>query len=306
MPFQPFSKNFAHVSALSPDPRIQVFRSFFSAPGEFDNMSVDAYVIMTERFVVFCDTLLCPADMQQVCKILEGQMRDRQLLVINSHADWDHVWGNHYLSEQFAPVIIGQEHCRTRLLSDAEAQIVSEYQEKFPIFRPVVLVPPGLTFRDSLTIQGGDLTLELFSAPGHQPDQSVLWIPEISVLLAFDAVEYPFPGIGSPELVAEMFHSLERLQKLQAATILYSHGSNRAPGLIERNLHYLHEIERRSRALLARQAVNAEQLTDPAQLIGYPYAEVVADVQEPIDHTYYEDTHTENIRHILRWLLTIA
>jgi glyoxylase-like metal-dependent hydrolase (beta-lactamase superfamily II) len=229
---------------------------------------------------------------------------EKQLLVINSHADWDHVWGTRYLVEHYTPTIIAHEHCRARLLSAEEEHLLREYQEKFSVFRPAVLVPPTVTFRNTLTIHGGDLTLELFPAPGHQPDLIGLWIPEIKLLLAFDALEYPLPGIGSPELVPAMFRSIERFQELQPAHVLCSHRDNSSsPTLIAQNLSYLREIEQRSQALLARQQITEEQLADPAHLIGYPYAEARAHVQSTIDDGYYEMTHAENIRCILRWLL---
>jgi len=302
-----FLKSFAGVTDLSPDARVQVFRSFFSAPGEFDNLSVDAYVVITERCVVFCDTLLCPEDMRLVCEALSDDvMKGKQLLVIYSHADWDHVWGTHYLLERYTPVIIGHEHCRTRLLSVEEKRLLHEYQENFAVFRPVVLVPPAITFRDGLNIYGGDLTLELFSAPGHQMDQIAGWIPEIQLLLAFDALEYPLPGIGAPELVLDMFRTLERFRELQPTCVLCSHGNMASPLLIEQNSRYLREIESRSRALLARQLVSEDEMAEPAQLIGYSYAEATGVVREQIDHVYYEYTHAENIRCMLRWLLSMA
>ncbi|HTK11002.1 MAG TPA: MBL fold metallo-hydrolase [Ktedonobacteraceae bacterium] len=299
-----FTKDFSTVSGVSPDARVQIFRAHFSAPGEFEAMAVDAYAIHTERALVLCDTLLCPDDMQRVCSASGVDRTEKQLLVINSHADWDHVWGTHYLVEHYAPTIIAHEYCRTRLLSDEEKHLLREYQEKFSVFHSVILVPPKVTFRDTLTIYGGDLTLELFPAPGHQPDQIALWIPEIRLLLAFDALEYPLPGIGSPELVPAMFRSIERFQELQPAHVLCSHRENSSsPALITQNLSYLRQIEQRSRALLARQQITEEDLSDPARLIGYPYAEARAHVQSRIDDGYYEMTHAENIRCILRYCL---
>ena len=299
----PYHKDFTTVPQLAPDPRIHIFRSLFNAPGEFEDLNVDAYALVTQRFVILCDTLLCPEDMEQVCNYLSRTIAGRQMLVINSHADWDHVWGTDYLEKHYDPTIIGHEHCRTRLLSQEETEILLDYQKRFAIFRSVVLKPPTLTFRDGLTIYGGDLTLELFPAPGHQYDHIAAWIPEIKLMLAFDALEYPLPGIGSPELVPAMFATLEHFQRLQPDHILCSHGDTSSPTLIAENLDYLRKIEQRSRDLLAQQSTIEEHLNDPAALIRYPYTEAVAHVHKPIDHAYYSYTHAENIRCILRWLI---
>ena len=47
----------------------------------------------------------------------------------------------------------------------------------------VRLTPPTITFEDRLWIDGGDLALELFSTPGHQPDHISVWIPQIGMAL---------------------------------------------------------------------------------------------------------------------------
>lgn len=298
-----FTKDFAEISGVSPDARVRIFRSYFSAEGEFDNLAVDAYAIQMEHAIVICDTLLCPDDMRRLGSTPGVNLAEKSLVVINSHADWDHIWGTRYLVEQYAPMVIAHEHCRTRMLSSEEKNLLETYQEKFDVFRPALLVPPTVTFHDTLTIHGGDLTLELFSVPGHQPDQIALWIPEIRLLLAFDALEYPLPGIGTPELVPAMFRSLERFQELQPEHVLCSHNEDsNSPSLIARNFNYLRLIEQRSKTVLAERPVSEEQMDDPAALIGYPYAEARAHVQGTIDDDYYEMTHAENIRCILQWL----
>ncbi len=74
------------VSGLPIDPRIRVFRRLFSAQGEFDELQVDAYGITTERFIIICDTLLCPEDGQFMLHTLQDKLAGRQLLVIERQA----------------------------------------------------------------------------------------------------------------------------------------------------------------------------------------------------------------------------
>ncbi len=94
----PISEGVFFVPEMSPDTRIRVFRRSLNLPGEFDEMEVDAYVIVTERFLVFLDTMLCPEDMAVVMQHVQNELPGRQLLVVNSHADWDHSWGNCYFT----------------------------------------------------------------------------------------------------------------------------------------------------------------------------------------------------------------
>lgn len=292
------------IPELSGDDRVRVFRSFFAAAGEFDGMEVDAYVVITDRYVVTLDTLLRPEDaaamMQEeyVRKALTG----RQVLVVNSHADWDHSWGNAYFTSVQAAPILAHDYCRTRLLSGEAKDELADYQQRYPIFSSVELVPPTLTFSQTCTIHGGDLTIELLPAPGHHADHIAAWIPELRLLLAFDAVEYPLPGLEGPKGVQPMFDTLERLQALQPRRVLCSHGNSSSPILIDENLAYLRQIERRSRALLATHTPTTGELEHASQLIGYPFDEVVPS-DEAIDRTYYTWAHEHNIRSIMERLM---
>jgi hypothetical protein len=58
------------VPKMSNDARVLVFRRSFmpsdTPPEKQDWLTVDAYVVVTDRYVVICDTLLCPEDMQLV------------------------------------------------------------------------------------------------------------------------------------------------------------------------------------------------------------------------------------------------
>src|SRR5947209_4453768 len=86
------------VPDMSTDARIRVFRRNLNLPGEFEVMEVDAYIIVTDRYIVLLDTMLCPEDMATVMQSVQDELAGRQVLVVNSHADWDHSWGNAYFT----------------------------------------------------------------------------------------------------------------------------------------------------------------------------------------------------------------
>ena len=289
---------------MSTDTRIQVFRRRLNLPGEFDEMEVDAYVVVTERFLVFLDTMLCPEDMAVVMQHVQNELPGRQLLVVNSHADWDHAWGNCYFSGEHAAPIIAQDHCYVRMQSDEALTELKDYRHRFPVFRNVQLVPPTITFSDHFTIHGGDLTIELIPAPGHHPDHIAAWIPELQLLLAFDAVEKPVPFMENAASVQPMFTTLERFLALQPERVLCSHGKSTSPALVKDNLAYLREIERRSRAFLQTQTPTNAELEHAATLIGYPFEEVIAGNSEPVDASFYSWAHDANVRHIVQWLMS--
>ena len=291
------------VPGASGDERVRVFRRVFDIAGEMEGMEVDAYIVMSGRYVVVLDTMLCPADVAGMMSFVADELPGREVLCVDSHADWDHVWGNAYFTGEHSAHIIAHDYCRTRLQSQEAADELAEFQQSYALFRDVRLVLPGVTFDRSMTIHGGDLTIELQSAPGHRPDQIVAWIPELRLLLAFDAVEKPLPLMDDPRCVPDMFTTLERLVILRPERVLCSHGKSTDPQLVAANLQYMREIERRSRLLLQRHRPAEEELEHASALIGYPFDEVIAGLVSQVDRTFYGQGHESNIRAVLSWLM---
>jgi glyoxylase-like metal-dependent hydrolase (beta-lactamase superfamily II) len=286
---------------------LHVFRRYFAAEGEFDGLEVDAYVVVSERYLVMCDTLLSPEDMAQMMEEVSSELHGRQLLVFNSHADWDHCWGNSYFSGSNTAPIIAHQHSVTRLRSAEAQETLEYYQQRYPQFAHVVLTEPTITFTDSLTIHGGDLDMQLLHAPGHHADHSAMWIPEMSLLLAFDAVEKPFPMIENADGVPAMLATLAQFLQLQPQRVLCSHGKSSSPDMINKNLAYLHEIEKRCRDLLSQQPASAIALEQIGAMLNYSFDEAIEQIMEQgegVDRTYYSEVHEHNIRCIWQWLIS--
>lgn len=292
--------NLFPVPEMSPDPRVHVFRRVFDAVGEYEGMEVDAYAVVTERYLVLLDTLLAPQDMASVMQMLQNEQTGRQLLVVNSHADWDHAWGNRYFTGEHAAPIIAHEHGFTRLQSTEAQTELTDFQNRYPLFQDVVLTPPTLTFTQTMTLRGGDLTLELFSAAGHHADHIAAWLPQLRLLLAFDAVESPFPILENAHSLGEMYLTLRYIISLQPQHVLCSHGKTTTLAVVERNLRYFQEIERRTHLLLQNHRPDASELEQAATLLQYPFTEAIAGTQGPIDQTFYSWAHDHNCRCVLQ------
>jgi glyoxylase-like metal-dependent hydrolase (beta-lactamase superfamily II) len=291
------------VPGMSDDERVHVFRRVFDVQGAFEGLEVDAYIVRSDRHTIVLDTMLFPDDVAAMMRQVGDSRAERAVLCVNSHADWDHAWGNAYFTGTNAIPIIAHDHCRERILSEAARQELEEFRRLEPLFQQTQLVAPTITFSQSLTIDGGDLTIELLTAPGHHLDEIVAWIPELRLLLAFDAVEYPFPIIDGPQGVPLMFATLERLIALEPRRILCSHGKKTDPQLIQANLAYLREIERCCRIYLGDERRSLEQVDTPAsQLIAFPFEEVIAGHQGEIDRAFYSQVHEENIEAVRRWI----
>ncbi|CAA9575118.1 MAG: hypothetical protein AVDCRST_MAG88-2744, partial [uncultured Thermomicrobiales bacterium] len=222
---------------------------------------------------------LNPRTAAAMLDIARGHLRDgRQLLVFNTHADWDHCWGNQLFVGPGAPApapIVASRLCAERFRAPEAGAYLRSMQEQEPArFGEVRLVAPTVLFDERLTIDGGDLTLELFATPGHTPDHVAVWLPEIRTLLAGDAAELPFPFARSPGSIPTLRRTLARMVELEAATALYCHAPiDRGPGLLRENIAYFDALERQCReALAGGVAARPGDDEDVEALVAFPFA----------------------------------
>jgi glyoxylase-like metal-dependent hydrolase (beta-lactamase superfamily II) len=216
------------------DPRIRRFR----LGGE-----VDTFVVRTRRLLVVVDTMSTPADARRLRDAIAGDRPGRLLVVVDTHADYDHAWGNQVFAPE-AP-ILGHRRCGGRLTGAEAAADLARWRARMPgRFDDVVPTPPTITAGDDgLVLDGGDLRIELLHTPGHSDDHLSLWLPELGLVLAGDAAEVPFPHVETRDGLVAMRRSLERLADLEPRFVLPCHGGTSDPAILTRNLAWLDAIE---------------------------------------------------------------
>jgi glyoxylase-like metal-dependent hydrolase (beta-lactamase superfamily II) len=268
---------------------------------------VDTFIVVTQRYVVIIDTLINRATAEALLAIARPHIAGRQLLVVNTHADWDHAWGNHVFAGPAATYpgpIIASRKCAERLRSDASRQKLAAKRAQSPgRHDDVVLTPPTLLFDERLAIDGGDLTLELFATPGHTSDHIAVFIPEIRTLLPGDAAELPFPFVENAAAMPAMRASLAQMAALKPATVLYCHAPvTSGPALLLQNIAYFDKIERCCRTALNAGAAAGPD-TDVETLVGFAFAEALpggADIAAL--ESFYRPGHHRAIRAMLQHL----
>jgi glyoxylase-like metal-dependent hydrolase (beta-lactamase superfamily II) len=269
---------------------------------------VDTFIITTQRYVVIVDTMINAVTGRKLLEVAREKLGNgRQLLVVNTHADYDHCWGNMVFVEEYPAPIVGSK-LSVPIFEQPEVQeALKQRQEREPdIFDEVVFVPPTVQVDGRLLIDGGDLTLELFPTPGHTIDHYSLFIPEINTLLAADAAEVPYPMARTVDGLPAMRQSLAKLAAMNAETVLYCHAPVAiGPQLLRDNKAYFDKLEEKCRAALARGvSAQTDETADVIALVDCPFVEAVPSGEHwQAIHEYYQtEGHAQQIRMMLESL----
>ncbi len=205
---------------------------------------VRSYLIKTERFLLVYDTLLGPQSGSWLRSQAQEFGAGLPLLVVNSHADWDHYFGN----QCFPEPILGTPQCAERVQTGIGARELAQKRAEFPQdYGPVQLRPPSVLLEGG-TLAGGDLTITLHKTVGHRPDHLALYIPELETLFPGDCVEDPIPlvdedSVVGDQTVRELIDSLKWMRTLEPKWVLANHAAPEAGvARIESNLSYLRRL----------------------------------------------------------------
>jgi cyclase len=189
--------------------------------------------------------------------------------LINTHHHGDHTHGNYLFG---GATIVAHDRCRDEVLAAGLPRLSGVFEDVE--WGGLQVAPPFLTYSDRVTLYSDDLRCEVryVGAPAHTTNDSIVWIPERSVLFSGDLIfngGTPFLLMGS---VAGAIGILEDVVKpLAPRTIVPGHGDVCGPEVIDDVLGYLRfvlDVARRGRdARLS--PLQAARLTD----LG-PYADL--------------------------------
>jgi cyclase len=142
--------------------------------------------------------------------------------VVNTHHHGDHTFGNCMFP---AAAIVAHERARAEAIAFGPARDLPFWDSVD--WGDLSLDPPFVTFADEIALHIGDLRAQVryVGTPAHTTNDSIIWIPERSVLFCGDLIfngGTPFLLMGS---VAGAFDVLERVVRpLGAKTIVPGHG----------------------------------------------------------------------------------
>ncbi len=194
--------------------------------------------------------------------------------VINTHHHGDHTFGNCLFP---TAAIIAHERARDEAIAFGPARDLPFWDG--PDWGDLALDPPFVTFTDEITVHVGDLRAQVrhVGTAAHTTNDSIIWIPERSVLFCGDLIfngGTPFLLMGSVSGSIEVLEHVVR--PLGARIIVPGHGpvfENTGP--IDATLDYLRFVL--DVAVRGRDAgltpLDAARETDLGRFAAWPDAE---------------------------------
>jgi glyoxylase-like metal-dependent hydrolase (beta-lactamase superfamily II) len=119
--------------------------------------------------------------MEPILNILNTKLNNKEVIVVNTHFHWDHVWGNCSFSDKN---IISHVLCRNLLDELWESQI--KQNSKY-ISGKAEKHLPNITFKEKIIFHNEGI--ELFHSPGHTVDSISIFDHNESILYVGDNLE---------------------------------------------------------------------------------------------------------------------
>nr|MDO8083916.1 MBL fold metallo-hydrolase [Candidatus Sigynarchaeum springense] len=208
----------------------------FSFDDLVDASPTNVLVIIGSRHVFVCDTFLGPDSMAIVADEIRKNHSNNPWIVFNSHADWDHHWGNCYFKNA---AIVSQETTRDIIKAIGKQELLTFKEHARG---EVIITPPNEVFLGRLRFPNEGI--EFVHTPGHTMDSSSCIDLVDKILYAGDNLEMPIPYLTTPDLDSYI-ETLNDYLGLDIEHVVPGHGTVVASkDLITQNLAYLESLKK--------------------------------------------------------------
>ena len=154
-----------------------------------DPFYTNVYIIFGDEHVFVLDTFLGNDSMEVVKQLIrEEGYAQTPVVVFNSHADYDHYWGNGAFE---GATVVGHSICKERILNEGKTYLANHADHQRG---KVQLIPPNRTFQETLSFDGEQVIF--VHSPGHTLDSSTCIDERDGVLFIGDNVESPIPYLN--------------------------------------------------------------------------------------------------------------
>lgn len=193
----------------------------------------NVFLIEGRSKVFIIDTFCGSESMVSVLNTLNTNFQNKEIIVINTHFHWDHVWGNCSFRGKN---IISHEICRELLDKQWETQV---NKNKRYIEGKVEKCLPGITFKEKIIFH--DEGIELFYSPGHTVDSISIFDHNERILYVGDNLEKPIIYVENDDISAYI-KTLENYLNYKPKKIAAGHTLNLTEENIFETIEYLNGL----------------------------------------------------------------
>ncbi len=272
-----------HITQLTPHLWIRQSSLFLTNAGLF----------VSEDQAVLIDPCIYPSEILVWREYAAAHLLHLSHLILTHH-HWDHILGpEHYPT---VPIIAQADYLTaTAGEHDGRLRQYMTYwfaKEKIHRDEPFAVPQPTYTFTDRMSLRLGDETLQFVHAPGHAPDQLVVYQPSSGLLWSSDIlsdVEIPFVSHN----LAAYERTLAMLATWEIEVLVPGHGhvAKSRPHIEQRireDRAYLGELRGRVTDAIAQGKTVAETVTLCADMVFRNPEENAQPHQRNVESVYLE------------------
>lgn len=211
----------------------------------------NAGIIVGDAGVLVIDSLRVPSFARDLIKDVRHITEKPIQYVIDTHAHWDHSWGNEEFPEA---MIIGHENCYEEMV-DVEwnrqwrEKVVSDGLAWSEEARLVNITPPDLTFETSMRLYFGGRELKImYFGKAHTSGDIFIQLPAERLIFTGDVIQdrrVPYLGDSYP---AEWPDTDDRVAALPVDRFVSGHGPiGNHTGIVE-SRDFIHDLVENTRA----------------------------------------------------------
>jgi hydroxyacylglutathione hydrolase len=197
---------------------------------DLEECPTHVYTMIGEHHVFVVDTFLGQSYLEPVLAYLKDFRETRRTVIINTHYDWDHIWGNSAFPHG---LFIAHDTFSKQLGLHFEKQ----FEENHEYVKDSIIMPiPSITFSERMTFIGEGI--EIFHSPGHTSDSISIYDAKDEILLVGDNVEEPEPYLN--DVSKEVFiETLESYLKYPFKFLIAGHYWSQYDIMLRENLQKL-------------------------------------------------------------------
>lgn len=203
------------------------------------------YLIEKDKHIYIIDTFCGPDAMKEILDDI-GKMVDKEVVVINTHFHWDHIWGNCAFR---GSDIIAHSLCKEYIESEWEQQISNN---RHYIMGDIKMVLPNILVDEQLELEGG---IKIFHTPGHTKDSLSIFDEEMGLLIVGDNLELPLIYIEDAD-ISGYIKSLKKYLDLKPVKITAGHTLELTLEAIKETIIYLEYILKDDQIIFKEKAMN--------------------------------------------------